>query len=79
MLKTQFLDNSGQLSLRLKTISKNGYARITQGFRSLQCVKEVLSYLRNYFHTTEVGSKASKSDVFCVKFSSLEIVVYAEA
>ena len=79
MLKTQFLDNSGQLSLRLKTISKNGYARITQGFRSLQCVKEVLSYLRNYFHKTEVGNKPSKSDVFCVKFSSLEIVVYAEA
>ena len=79
MLKTQFLDNSSQLSLRFKAISKNGYARITQDFRSLQCVKEVLSYLRNYCYNTEVGNKASKSDVFCVKFSSLEIVVYAEA
>jgi hypothetical protein len=79
MLKTQFLDNSGQLSLRLKTISKNGYARNTQGFRSLQYVKEVLCYLHTYFHSTEVGNKASKSDLFCAENSSLEMVGYAEA
>ena len=79
MLKTQFLDNSGQLSLRLKTISKNGYARITQGFRSLQYVKEVLCYLHTYFHSTELGNKASMSDLFCAENSSLEMVGYAEA
>jgi hypothetical protein len=79
MLKTQFLDNSGQLSLRLKAISKHGYARITQGFRSLQCVKEALFYPRNYFHSTEVGNKTSKSDLFCAENSSLEMVGYAEA
>ncbi|MDD5631004.1 MAG: hypothetical protein PHI13_03105 [Methylococcales bacterium] len=79
MLKTQFLDNSGQLPLRLKTISKNGYAQITQGFWSPQCVKEVLCCLHNYFHSTEAGNKASKSDLFCAENSSLEMVGYAEA
>ena len=79
MLKTQFLNNSSQLLLLFKAISKNGYARITQDFRSLQCVKEVLSYLRNYFHNTEVGNKTSKFDLFCAEISSLEMVGYAEA
>ena len=79
MLKTQFLDNSGQLSLRLKAVSKNGYARIIQGFRLLQYVKEVLCYLHNYFHSTEVGNKTNKSDLFFAENSSLEMVGYAEA
>ena len=79
MLKTQFLDNSGKLSLRLKTISKNGYARITQGFKSLQCIKEMLCYLHNYFHSTEVGNKTNKSDLFFAENSSLEMVGYAKA
>ncbi|MEI7994976.1 MAG: hypothetical protein WCH01_08755 [Methylococcaceae bacterium] len=79
MLKTQFLNNSSQLLLSFKAISKNGYAQIVQDFMSPNCVNKVLSYPHINFYFTEVLNMNSQSDLFCSETSSVEKVGYAEA
>ena len=78
MLKTEFMDNSGQLFLRFKAISKNKYARIALNFCLLQGVKEARSELRNYFYSEVVGKKTSKLGIFFAGNRLREMASHAE-